>query len=222
MQDPKKQQVDFPEIQKMDTRYRATFINSLGGFKSLILIGTEDNQGRTNLATFNSLIHIGANPALCAFIVRPDVSPRHTLENILETGIYTINHIHENILKQGHQASARYDKSISEFDATSLQREYIDGIKAPFVEESQVKFACEFRQKIPIELNGTTLIIGEIKHVLFPSNCLHSDGFIDIEKAGTLTVSGLDSYHYTQSLGRLSYAKIDKTPEFILSSPFES
>ena len=35
------------------------------------------------------------------------------------------------------------------------------------------------------------------------------DGFVDIEKAGSMTVSGLDSYHKTNRIARLSYAKTD-------------
>ena len=95
------------DLEQMETRYRASFVNSLGGFKSVVLIGTKNNEGQENLAIFNSLIHIGANPALCAFIVRPDVSPRHTLENIIETGFYTINHLNSDIYKFAHQTSAR-------------------------------------------------------------------------------------------------------------------
>ena len=33
------------------------------------------------------------------------------------------------------------------------------------------------------------------------------DGFVDIEKANSITCSGLDSYHKTIQLDRLSYAK---------------
>jgi hypothetical protein len=38
------------------------------------------------------------------------------------------------------------------------------------------------------------------------------DGFVDLEKAGTLTCSGLDSYHKTARIARLSYAKPDQVP----------
>jgi hypothetical protein len=51
------------------------------------------------------------------------------------------------------------------------------------------------------------MIIGEIKAIYFPSDCLSLDGFMNIEKAGTISVSGLDSYHTTQVLKRLDYAK---------------
>jgi flavin reductase (DIM6/NTAB) family NADH-FMN oxidoreductase RutF len=212
MSDQTKKVFKTEDLLEMETRYRASFINSLGGFKSVVMVGTKNNEGQENLAIFNSLIHLGANPALCAFIIRPDVSPRHTLENILETGIYTINHLNLDIYKQAHQSSARYPREVSEFEAVGLETEYLEPIKAPFVAKSQVKFACEFVQKIPIELNGTTLIIGKIIMVSVPETCIEADGFIDIENAGSITVSGLDSYHETSKIARLSYAKPDKLP----------
>jgi flavin reductase (DIM6/NTAB) family NADH-FMN oxidoreductase RutF len=203
------------DLDQMETRYRASFVNSLGGFKSVVLIGTKNNEGQENLAIFNSLIHIGANPALCAFIVRPDVSPRHTLENIIETGFYTINHLNIDIYKSAHQTSARYPRESSEFEATGLETEYLSGFFSPFVAESNVKFGCQFVQRINIELNGTSLIIGKIVQISVPDSCILEDGFVDIEKAGSLTVSGLDSYHSTSRIARLSYAKPNKFLEEI-------
>lgn len=85
----------------------------------------KNKTGQTNLAIFNSLVHIGANPPLIGFVVRPDSAERHTLNNILETGFYTINHINENIYKQAHQTSARYPEEISEFAATGLNEQYL-------------------------------------------------------------------------------------------------
>ena len=48
------------------------------------------------------------------------------------------------------------------------------------------------------------MIIGEIKEVYIPENCLCEDGFLDLEKANTLTCSGWDSYHKTVKIDRLS------------------
>jgi flavin reductase (DIM6/NTAB) family NADH-FMN oxidoreductase RutF len=202
-------------IEAMETRYRAAFINSLGGFKSVVLLGTKSKDGQENLAIFNSLFHLGANPALCGVIVRPDASPRHTLQNIIETGFYTINHLNEDMYIQGHQTSARYPAEESEFEKTTLTPTYTSDFPAPFVQESTIRFACELQQVIPIEINGTTLLIGKIVSVSLPDDCIAKDGFIDIEKAGTITCSGLDSYHKTERLARLSYAKPDKLPQKI-------
>jgi flavin reductase (DIM6/NTAB) family NADH-FMN oxidoreductase RutF len=65
----------------------------------------------------------------------------------------------------------------------------------------------EFKERINISINQTSMIIGEIKFVHYPDNCLLDDGFVDIEKAGTITSSGVDSYHTTQLLQKLEYAK---------------
>lgn len=201
------------DIDNLEKRFRTAFINSLSGFKSLGLIGTKDSKDQTNLAVFNSLIHIGANPPLVGFISRPGVVERQTLENIVETGFYTINHVTESFFKQAHQTSARYPKEISEFDATGLTTEYKNDFFAPFVAESHVQIAVEFTEQVYLGINNTVLVIGKIQAVYFPSDCLFEDGALDLEKAGSLTSLGLDSYHKTLKIGRLSYAKPDKMPE---------
>lgn len=201
------------DILQMESRHRAAFINSISGFKSASLIGTIDKKGNANLAIFSSVFHLGSDPALIGFINRPDSTSRHTLENILETHCYTINHINENIYKQAHQTSARYPKEISEFDATKLTAEYGKLVQAPYVKESFVKYGLTFEEKHDLKINGTMLIIGKIVEIMIPENAQLPDGAIDIEKAQTITIAGLDSYHTTQRLARLSYAKPDKTAE---------
>ncbi|WP_293871728.1 flavin reductase [Flavobacterium sp.] len=202
--------ISFQDIMAMDKQERVHFANSLGGFKSVCLIGTQNKESQTNLAIIDSLVHIGSNPPLFAMIFRPGVVARHTLENILETKCYTINHINEFIYKQAHQTSARYDRTISEFEITGLTAEYKNEYFAPFVKQSQLQVAMEFKEKIDLKINNTVMIIGEVKEVYLPTDCLQKDGFIDLEKSLTITCSGLDSYHKTVRLDRLSYAKPDK------------
>ncbi len=194
----------------MEQRYRAAFVNSLSGFKSVAMIGSCDAKGQNNLAIFNSFVHIGSNPPYIGFISRPDSVERHTLANILETGYYTINHLHESIYQQAHQTSARYPKEVSEFVATGLTAVYKPNCPAPFVEESRIQLAIQFKEQISITSHHTILLVGEIIQVYFPSECLCEDGFIDIEKAESIACSGLDSYHQTHRLQRLSYAKPDQ------------
>lgn len=203
------------DVLAFEQRYRASFINSLWGFKSLAVIGTRSNQGNTNLAVFNSLFHLGAHPPLVGFIIRPDSTERHTLSNILETSVLTINHVTEEMYEKAHQTSARYEKSISEFDAVQLTEEYTTGFYAPFVKESAIKIGATLQQKIDLDINGTILIIAKLSHLIIPDSCIMSDGFIDLEKAGTITCSGLDSYHVTKKIARLTYAKPFQTAEKI-------
>ena len=200
------------EILEMESRYRIHFINSLSGFKSANLVGTVDKKGRENLSIISSCFHLGADPALMGFIVRPHSAPRHTLENILETESFSINHVNRDIIKSAHQTSARYDKEESEFLHCNLTPTYEKNFQAPFVKESKVKIGLKKEEVIKLK-NNTELVIGKIELVILPEYCLKEDGFIDIEKSETICVSGLDSYHGTQKVCRLSYAKKDKALE---------
>lgn len=195
------------ELSGLERRYRANFINSIGGFKSLVLVGTKSGEGKENLSLFSSLVHIGADPALCGLVVRPNTEGQNTLGNILRTGVYTINHVHPAIIEKAHQTSAKYPEGVSEFEVVGLTPDYKEGVAAPFVKESIIQFACELVQHIPIEFNQTHFIIGKITRMMVPDSLVGPDGFIDLESAGTLTCSGLDSYHTTTSVLRLPYAK---------------
>jgi flavin reductase (DIM6/NTAB) family NADH-FMN oxidoreductase RutF len=202
-------------IKSLEQRYRATFINSLAGFKQAVLVGTVSTNGISNLAIFNSLIHIGANPAMYGLLFRPDTVKRDTLTNILETQAYTLNYISTADFEKAHQTSAKYEASVSEFAAVGFTQQYAENCKAPFVQEAVVKIGMQLEEKIDIKINGTILIIGSLQRIEMAENLLQPDGFIALEKAGVLACTGLDAYYSTQLLGRLSYARPEKWPSFL-------
>ncbi|WP_020409911.1 flavin reductase family protein [Hahella ganghwensis] len=207
--------IDRQAIEQMEHLYRVAFINSLSGFKSANLLGTVDNQRRTNLSIVSSCVHIGAHPPLLAMVIRPHSVDRHSLENLLETGEYTLNHVSDDIFRQAHQTSARYPKDTSEFGATGLTELWQEGFKAPYVQEASIRLGLQFREHHHLEINKTEFIIGEIMQVWVPDDCVGADGLVDIEKAGTVALSGLDRYHRSEQLARLSYAKPDRPLEDI-------
>ena len=194
-------------IDALEKRTRTHLINSLSGFKSANLIGTQDLLGNTNVSIVSSVIHLGAHPPLVGMIMRPHSVPRHTFENILQTGVYTINQVNKSIYKQAHQTSARYDKDESEFEETGLTAEYLNEFSAPFVKESRLKYSVKFVESKHLEINGTELVIGEIVDVYLDETALQSDGFLDLQAIDTVAVTGLDSYHTANKLTRLPYAK---------------
>ncbi|MFN8276345.1 MAG: flavin reductase [Chitinophagales bacterium] len=199
------------DIVAMEKRRRTAFINSLSGFKSVSLIGTVAASGQSNLSIFSSVTHLGSNPALIGIVSRP--GGRHSLQNILETGCFTINHIHPAVVKQAHQTSARYAPEVSEFDATGLTPEYHALLPAPYVSESVIKYGLSLVESHELKINGTTLVIGKVVEVFVPPACLLADGTIDLEAAATITSAGLDSYHTTSRITRLTYAKPNQLPQ---------
>lgn len=212
---PSKQQTNVAsynttDIESWERFYRANFINSLTGFKSVSLIGTVSEARQTNLAIFSSVVHIGSNPPLVGYINRPIKAAPHTLANIEATGVYTINHIQPHFAEKAHQTSAKYAAGISEFDAVGLTPEFQEGIAAPFVKESSIKYALTLQEIIPIKLNDTFLVIGKISSIHLDAAIVSDDGFLHLDKADTMCCNGADGYYTTDLLGRYSYAKPDE------------
>jgi len=194
-------------IQTWERFYRANFINSLTGFKSVSLIGTVNQNGQHNLGIFSSIVHIGSQPPLVGYINRPLKAAPHTLANIEATGVYTINHIHPSFLGKAHQTSAKYLEGVSEFEEVGLTPEFLENTIAPFVKESRVKYSLTLKEIIPIRLNDTYLVIGEIQSVKLEDNILLADGFLSLDKAQSICSNGIDGYYSTSLIDRYDYAK---------------
>lgn len=202
----------FGELGKIE---RANLINSVSGYKSANLIGTISASKQTNLAIFSSVVHIGANPPLLGFIMRPIAEvDRHTYENIKQTGVYTINHVHKSFVEKAHFTSAKFDREISEFAACKLSEEYLEDFAAPFVKESKIKIGLKFAEEIPIKLNNTILIIGEIKHLFLPEDSLLENGNVNLNSVEDVCISSLDTYHEVVEIAQLPFARPNKLPEF--------
>lgn len=210
------------DIDQLEKAYRTSLINSLIGFRSLNLLGTASKEGITNLCIISSAFHLGANPPLIGLVIRPERAHNDTLKNIQATGHYTLNNVLPDWYMQAHQTSASYASGTSEFDVCGFKKQYVNQFKAPFVAQSTIRIGLELREVIDVELNGTTIIIGEIKHILTEDGMVGEDGMVDHTKAGTITAAGLDAYFLPQLIGRLAYAKPGIVPHLSPSNPDKS
>jgi flavin reductase (DIM6/NTAB) family NADH-FMN oxidoreductase RutF len=191
----------------MERLERATFFNLLSGFKSPVLVGTCSGQGIHNLALFNSLVHIGANPPLLGFILRPTTVPRHTYQNIQETGGFTLNHVSETMYRQAHQTSAKYEEDASEFEQTGLEAVFSEGLNAPYVGESPLRLGLEFEEEHVIKANHTRLIVGRVKEIWMKESIQLSEGWFDPQTLDLVGVGGLENYYRLSRIDRLPYAR---------------
>ena len=194
-------------IDALATRYKNNLINSISGYKSANLIGTQNKAGNTNLAVFNSVVHLGSNPALLGFILRPTTVPRHSYQNMKETGVFTINHISKDQIEDAHHSSAKYAEDISEFDQTNLEAEYKANCLAPFVKGAPVQIACRYVNDYLIKENDTLLVVGAIEHLFIQEEMMLEDGYVQLDKGEVVTVNGIDGYALPQLLARFPYAR---------------
>ncbi len=197
-------------INDLEKIKKINLINSCSGYKSANLIGTISKDGITNVAVFSSITHLGSNPPTLGFILRPTTVPRDTYKNILESGVFTINHIFEDIIEDAHHTSAKYEEAISEFDITSLEDEYYNDCIAPFVKGSPVQMEMKFIEEYHIKSNNVIHIIAEIKNLYVKDDILNEDGFLDLAKGKVAAINGLDAYAIANNNTRFSYQRPKK------------
>lgn len=195
------------DISKMEKVQRLNLINSCTGYKSANLIATKSINGIENVAIFSSVTHLGSNPAMLGFIVRPTTVPRDTYKNIKETGFFTVNHITTVMIEDAHHTSANYDATISEFDKTNLEPEYKPNIHFPFVKNAPVQLLCKYLNEYHIKENDTIHIIASIENVFYNENLKHKDGWLQLDKANVVAINGLDGYCMPVLLDRFEYAR---------------
>lgn len=198
------------DLELMPRRKRGRLVNSLSGFKSANLLGSISVEGIYNLSIVSSVVHLGSDPALMGLVFRPPVQKdrgSHSYWNIRETGCFTLNHVPSSMTKIAHQASARYEEGISEFEALDLTPILRCGFEAPAVEECPVRMGLERVDEWEIPQNRCRFVVAQIRWVEFLSSALANDGYLDIGSLDVVTLSSLDGYHRTEKIHRLGYAK---------------
>lgn len=195
------------KIQQLPKFNRLNLINSCTGYKSANLIGTKSRDGKTNVAIFSSITHLGSDPALLGFILRPATVPRNSYSNMKETGYFTVNHITEELITQAHQTSAAYDYGISEFEITGLNEVYYDGIYEPFVGKSPVQILCKYISEYPIKENNCIHIIASIEAIYCNEDMVKNDSWLQLEQGKVVAINGLDGYCLPKLIDRFEYAR---------------
>lgn len=203
-------------IQELSKIPRLNLINSCTGYKSANLIATKTAEGVSNVAIFSSITHLGSDPALLGFILRPTTVPRNTYKNIKDIGFFTVNHITETMIADAHHSSASYDENTSEFHKTNLEEHYYDGITVPFVKGSPVQILCKYLNEYEIKENGTLHIIASIEQLFVEKSILQNDYWLRLEEENVVVINGLDAYCVPKLKDRFDYARPNIPTQSIL------
>lgn len=204
------------DLENLDKLVRSNLINSIYGPKPTFLIGTKNNLNQENLAIFNSIVHLGANPALVGFIQRPLISTSHTYKNILETGFYTLNQLNEKMLPHAHFTAVKFEDEQSEFEKCGFTSEYSEDFVAPYVVESLVQIGVKFVEEHHLKVNDTRLIIGQIEEIRVKNiNSIVSNGIINHELNQAAHSCGLESYYSSKFLQNLPHPKLNNYKNYL-------
>ena len=194
-------------IVELDKLFRINLINSITGAKPANLIATRSKNGKDNVAIFSSVVHLGSNPAMIGFVMRPQIDKNtDTYQNILETKSFTINHITEDIYIEAHKTSIKTD--ISEFELFDLHKEE-RAFKVPFVKGSPVQIGLNLLKMIDLP-NGCIFIIGSVEYIYTEDEIINDEGKLNLEKGNSVALSGLDGYYGLKFLKSIKHVKTFK------------
>jgi len=199
---------DLEQLSKVE---RLNLINSVSGYKSAHLLGTLSKDGQTNLAVFNSVVHLGSDPAMITFTLRPLTVERHSFENLKETEYFTLNAISADIIDKAHLTSGNFARDISEFDHTGLTPEYLKDFHAPFVQESPIKIGCKFLNSYLIKENGCLVVVASIEDIHIEEQMLLDDYWVRLDKGKVVAINGIDGYALPELLDRYYYVRSSAT-----------
>ena len=197
-------------IQQLEKFDRINLINSITGISPVNLIGTVSSDSIENLAIFSSVVHIGSNPPLIGFVLRPTKeNTRDTYDNIIATNKFTINHINSDMIERSHYTSVKFDKNESEFQKSRLPAEYLNNFLAPYVKDSYVKIGLNLEDIQLIKSNGCRLIIGRIERLYVPDSAIHKNGNIQLNLSNSIGVGGLNTYYSLDKIAEYPYARVN-------------
>ena len=101
----------------------------------------------------------------------------------------------------------KFEEDESEFELIGFTEEYLDGFPAPFVKESHIKAGLVLREEIPLAINNTILLIGEIQLLYLPDEVIDDVGMLNLEASKSVAISGLNNYYRASLLASHPYAR---------------
>ena len=208
---------DTSAIESMSKLPRLNLINSVTGYKSANLIGTISSENILNVAIISSVTHLGSNPPMLGFMIRPmPTAPKDTYKNIKDNRYFTVNSITKTMIADAHHTSANYQPEISEFDKTNLEPEFLADLKVPFVKGSPVRLLCKYLNEYEIVENGCIHLIASIEKIFVEDELLQDDFSVRLDLGEIITINGVDGYALPKLINRFNYAHPDQPTKSIL------
>ena len=148
-------------------------------------VGSRSKDGINNLAPFSFYNCFSSKPPIIGFssIPRSDGRNKDTLQNILDTRVFTLNTASYALVQQMSKSAATLEPQEDEFTYAGLEPMQAPHINAPYVKEALLVFECTLHDVISFgnKPGSGNLILGEIRHILIDDS-IYQDGRIDFLK----------------------------------------
>ena len=112
--------------------------------------GTRSTDGINNLAPFSFYNAFSSKPPIVGFspIARPDGRNKDTLDNVRDSGCFTLSCASYHLVTALSKSSAMLEPEEDEFEYAELEPAEARHINAPYVKDALLVFECELREII--------------------------------------------------------------------------
>ncbi|WP_202979383.1 flavin reductase family protein [Natrinema versiforme] len=143
-------------------------------------VSTKSEDGVDNLAPYSFFTVASVDPPVLLFApVDGAEGLKDTPRNARDTGEFVVNLVTEDLAEAMNETSATLPAGESEFDHADLERADSTAVDPPRVAGAKVAFECTLRDLI--DVGGSTLVLGEVRHVHLAES-VTTDGKIDIDE----------------------------------------
>lgn len=160
-------------------------------------IGTQDSEGRANLAPYSFFNALADAPPMVMFSstgAKPDrAKGKDSVSVIEETGAFTASLATHALRDAMNLSSGAYPAGADEFEMAGLTKGQSRVIEAPFVAEAPGAFECKLWKIIDLPGASNILVIGEVVGVHIAEEAL-TDGIFDVTKTRPLARLGYRDY----------------------------
>jgi flavin reductase (DIM6/NTAB) family NADH-FMN oxidoreductase RutF len=148
-------------------------------------VGTRSQDGTNNLAPFSFYNAFSSTPPIVGFstIPRLDGRKKDSLQNVLDTGCFTLSAVSHRLVQQMSKSAALLEPEEDEFAYAGLEPAKAEKVNAPYVKDAQLVFECTLNQVISFgDVEGAgNLVLGQIINIRIDDD-IYDNGYVDFEK----------------------------------------
>ncbi|KAJ5915316.1 FMN-binding split barrel-like protein [Penicillium verhagenii] len=163
-------------------------------------ISTQNKEGQANLAPYSQFNNLTFDPPYVMFSSNQTVNGdrKDTVVNAEQTGHFVWNLATWDLREAVNISAEQVPYGVDEFERANLAKESATLMDVPMVQQSPVKFECEYHSTVRLPGNppmGTVdIVIGRVVAVHIKDEAL-TDGILDVRKTKPLARCGY--YQYT-------------------------
>ncbi|GAB3535748.1 flavin reductase family protein [Arthrobacter tecti] len=169
-------------------------------------VASRSAAGVDNLAPHSFYTVASVKPPVLQFT---SVGCKDTLNNIRETGEFTVNLATERLFEKVNATGTAFGRDVSEFDAVNLTREPSLTVAVPRVKESPVSVECLLNRIIPV--GDCFIVLGEVLHAAVDEDALE-DNHPLIGKLQPLSRLGRDEWGTAGEIRRIARIRAEEWP----------